>query len=229
MTSKITVIGLPGAGKSKVLGALAALNGQELASTDVLFRIYRADPAHPVSQLFCDHCKEKYGIEAVDFSRLADGKEFRAYSKEHSPADNPEQMFRDYEELMIKWMAENGEFDTKVVDMSAAAYLRENVRKILHDKNIKVVLLDTSHEMIVEHLTSDYERFKETGKATRGGYEKVAMDAEASGKDVREALFEKSLDDRAKRMATYALADVKVVPGEKETPAEILKRILALV
>lgn len=216
MSNKFTVLGLPGVGKSTTAKMLAEKLGLEVVSTDALFRIFRSDATHPITLKFVDEMKEK-GIE-IDTSKIADGKEFRnVYG---------EVVFRDYEDIMIAWLDENGELEGKIPDFSASFYLREGNREFLKNNGYLTVFLNGSDEKIFEHIVKDWHTFKETSKPIRGNYEKVGLEAEAKGRNPIEAIEAFSMDNKEIRYPFYSKADVVLNLTGEETPEEIADMVM---
>lgn len=228
--TKFIVTGLVGCGASTVLEEMAKRTGNKYLSTDAQFRIYRADPAHPITQEFIEVCQSE-GIE-IDPSLLADGKKFRdAYG---------EDVFRDYEDIMMRWMEANGMFENTVVDPSASFLLRSDNLDFMYSKGYRVMLLNTPDEAIFKHLVEGYNGYLSTGKPHWGRYEKVADKAAAAlgddasdGKKYMQALRaikKEAADDKPARLPYLEkIADFTLTTEATETVSQTTDKVMEFI
>ena len=197
---------MPGAGKTTTMHTVAEKLGIEVVSTDKLFRIFRADSNHPVTKEFVAKMAQK-GIK-IDTSKLADGKIFRtAYG---------EDVFRDYEDLMIQYLDKFGALKDKIMDLSSSFYLRENNRKYLKDNEYKTILLNPDEKIILSRLINDFYTYQKNGKTIRGNYERAGLNAISEGRKAEDGIKELATKDRNFRVPQFRHADIFVAPKKSD-------------
>ncbi len=155
------ILGVPGAGKTSVMNFIGSLLDKAVVITDQRFDKERADVNGNMTQNYIKAAKSGYnGREPVDVdaSKLSNPEDFIGnYGNDR---------FRDYEDLLVRFMFENGEFDNKFLDLSSSFYLREENRKLLKNKNITVIHLDTPQRKVEKNLIDD--TFKNESRVLEG-------------------------------------------------------------
>ncbi|MEJ0062455.1 MAG: shikimate kinase [Alphaproteobacteria bacterium] len=249
-------IGLPGAGKTTLARAVAERLGIEAVGTDPLFREFRAlpptsdDPKAEVMRSFLARAKDSYpeiypalerdaaALDEKGRCALHDGARFRRHG---------EPVFRLFETEMLKYLHIAGEFEDKIVDLSASAPLLEENRKLFSvSLGYCVILLDTPHDRICDNLIKDYEEYCARLKATRekkpirGTYEQKfdeMLDKAGNPRDQekrREVLLNQALwmtqAEAGRRMGAYKLfAAQTLVPAPEDDVNDLVEQVLGFI
>jgi shikimate kinase len=207
-TPRISIVGLPGAGKTTAMKDVARRLAMPLKETDAdMLRPVRKDLNHPVMQDFAAGFDANYG-QPLDISLLPKTAEFM--DKYGTKA------FRDFEENLFVWSMKNGTFDNHLVDLGGSIFLREGSRDALKEANITTVYLDAPEDTVVRYLMQGFEDGIRTGKVSRSNYHTPALEAMNNGKNPEDVLRALSNQHRQERDPAYRLADyiVKVAPGD---------------
>ncbi len=215
LLSKIIIIGAPGAGKSTITAQIASRYMIPEIDTDKEFRKCRADAHHPVTEAFVKAMANK-GL-AIDTSKLANGQTFRdTYGEE---------VFRDYEKIMLRYYAENGLFEGKMISTSSTAPMYQENRTLFAKMGIKFVLLDTPEQDAVQNLYNDWRNGN-----PRGAYDMAANKAVVEGKDPKEALKAKYLQTKKERYPVFKLIAWKTIrPIHTSTIGETTHYVLTAI
>lgn len=249
----LILIGLPAAGKTTLSQMFAKHSGKAWVATDPLFRTYRAMPEDSIAEgsdimrNFLSSTEKRFPNRYAAIKCLAQvdpqDPQKRSFLRDSAVfRDQGEDVFRLFEIEMIGWLNKTGKFENAIPDITSSALLYPENRDVFSPENgYSFVLLDPSHDTIVDRLVKGYamhEKLSEAAgepKNVRGGYEKAARKALAANPElskdvvVREALEMLSLQHRSERMDLYRqLQSHTVTVGQDETPAQTLQSIITI-
>lgn len=194
---KVLMLGNPGVGKSATTELLAKTLGLPIVDTDVWFRSERAksETESPVTKEFFDWIrkekilawnpehkgeptevtlaltKDSKACRKAEFGRIVDGKWVAIPAKEGWAG---EEVFRKYEELLLKYGFENGKFKDSMLATSSTAPTRQANVDNIKANDYQFLLLNPEKQDVYAHLFDDWQAFRKDGKSRRGAYEEVA-------------------------------------------------------